>query len=207
MSSCDWNPKKHKLCKRGYCTAKRKFKVYPSAYANAYAVQVCKGTKPDWRGVKKRDYSKSTRGRKSRRGQKSRQKSKSSRRQKSRRSQKSRRRQKSKRRQKSRQKSKRRSSSSLDRWFKEKWVNVCSKTKSGKYRSCGRRKANTSSASYPYCRPSRRISSKTPKTVGEMSKSDIRRMCKKKRSRKQGVKGKPAYTRGASVSWTLTDLE
>ena len=31
-----------KLCPRGYCTAKNKFEVYPSAYANGYAVQVCK---------------------------------------------------------------------------------------------------------------------------------------------------------------------
>ena len=32
-----------KLCPRGKAAAKRKFKVYPSAYANAYAVKVCKG--------------------------------------------------------------------------------------------------------------------------------------------------------------------
>ena len=32
-----------KLCARGKAAAKRKFKVYPSAYANAYAVKVCKG--------------------------------------------------------------------------------------------------------------------------------------------------------------------
>lgn len=39
-----------KLCPEGYCTAKEKFEVYPSAYANAYAVQVCKGDKPDLEG-------------------------------------------------------------------------------------------------------------------------------------------------------------
>ena len=32
-----------KLCARGKSAAKSKFKVYPSAYANGYAVQVCKG--------------------------------------------------------------------------------------------------------------------------------------------------------------------
>ena len=32
-----------KLCARGKAAAKRKFKVYPSAYANAYAVKICKG--------------------------------------------------------------------------------------------------------------------------------------------------------------------
>ena len=32
------------LCARGKASAKSKFKVYPSAYANGHAVQVCKGT-------------------------------------------------------------------------------------------------------------------------------------------------------------------
>jgi hypothetical protein len=32
-----------KLCARGKTAAKAKFKVYPSAYANGYAVSVCKG--------------------------------------------------------------------------------------------------------------------------------------------------------------------
>jgi len=31
------------LCSRGKASAKAKFKVYPSAYANGHAVQVCKG--------------------------------------------------------------------------------------------------------------------------------------------------------------------
>jgi hypothetical protein len=35
--------KSNKLCSRGISAAKSKFKVYPSAYANGYAVQVCKG--------------------------------------------------------------------------------------------------------------------------------------------------------------------
>ena len=32
-----------KLCARGKASAKAKFKIYPSAYANGHAVQVCKG--------------------------------------------------------------------------------------------------------------------------------------------------------------------
>ena len=32
-----------KLCARGKSAAKRKFKVYPSAYANMYASAVCSG--------------------------------------------------------------------------------------------------------------------------------------------------------------------
>jgi hypothetical protein len=42
-----------KLCARGKAAAKSKFKVYPSAYANGYAVQVCKGTKPGLDGNKR----------------------------------------------------------------------------------------------------------------------------------------------------------
>jgi hypothetical protein len=45
-----------KLCARGKAAAKRKFKVYPSAYANMYASAVCSGKiKP---GGKKKPKSK-----------------------------------------------------------------------------------------------------------------------------------------------------
>ena len=42
-----------KLCSRGKAAAKSKFDVYPSAYANGYAVQVCKGKKPGLDGKKR----------------------------------------------------------------------------------------------------------------------------------------------------------
>ena len=42
-----------KLCARGKAAAKAKFKVYPSAYANGFAVQVCKGRMPGTDGKKK----------------------------------------------------------------------------------------------------------------------------------------------------------
>ena len=42
-----------KLCARGKAAAQSKFDVYPSAYANGYAVQVCKGKKPGNDGKKK----------------------------------------------------------------------------------------------------------------------------------------------------------
>ena len=41
-----------KLCARGKAAAKSKFDVYPSAYANGYAVQVCKGKMPGLDGKK-----------------------------------------------------------------------------------------------------------------------------------------------------------
>lgn len=44
----------NKLCARGKRAAKAKYDTYPSAYANGYAVQVCKGKKPDASGNKKK---------------------------------------------------------------------------------------------------------------------------------------------------------
>jgi|TARA_R100000353_G_scaffold73375_1_gene56099 hypothetical protein len=45
-----------KLCARGKAAAKRKFKVYPSAYANAYASKICAGKIKDPSGVKRKDW-------------------------------------------------------------------------------------------------------------------------------------------------------
>jgi len=45
-----------KLCARGKAAAKRKFKVYPSAYANAYASKICAGKIKDPSGTKKKDW-------------------------------------------------------------------------------------------------------------------------------------------------------
>ena len=45
-----------KLCPRGKAAAKRKFKVYPSAYANAYAAKICAGKIKDPSGVKRKDF-------------------------------------------------------------------------------------------------------------------------------------------------------
>tara|TARA_B100000530_G_C15764130_1_gene410788 strand:- start:381 stop:698 length:318 start_codon:yes stop_codon:yes gene_type:complete len=45
-----------KLCARGKNAAKRKFKVYPSAYANAYASKICAGKIKDPSGLKRKDF-------------------------------------------------------------------------------------------------------------------------------------------------------
>ena len=45
-----------KLCARGKSAAKRKFKVYPSAYANAYASKICAGKIKDLSGTKRKDF-------------------------------------------------------------------------------------------------------------------------------------------------------
>ena len=52
----------------------------------------------------------------------------------------------------------------LDRWFAEKWVDV----KTGK--TCGRQEGEN--RAYPACRPSKRVSSQTPKTSSEMSPAE-----------------------------------
>jgi len=72
-------------------------------------------------------------------------------------------------------------SDGLKRWYKEKWVNLNSpiKHKKGQYHSCGRKSAST--GKYPLCRPSKRISKKTPRTYKEISRKSLE---KAKRSKK-----------------------
>ena len=45
-----------KLCPRGKAAAKRKFKVYTRAYANAYASRICAGKIKDPSGKKRKDF-------------------------------------------------------------------------------------------------------------------------------------------------------
>ena len=70
-----------------------------------------------------------------------------------------------------------RSSGGLTRWFKENWVDV----KTGK--PCGRSKGEK--RGYPACRPKKRVSSKTPKTVGEMSAAEKARFKREKTGSKK----------------------
>ena len=70
-----------------------------------------------------------------------------------------------------------RSSGGLTRRFKENWVDV----KTGK--PCGRQKGEK--RGYPACRPSKRVSSKTPKTTGEMSPAEKARFKRAKTSSKK----------------------
>ena len=69
--------------------------------------------------------------------------------------------------------------SSLKRWEKEGW-----KDQSGK--PCGTKRSGT-----PYCRPSKRVSSKTPKTRSEMSKSQYRSKVSQKASVGRGKRVTP----------------
>ncbi len=71
-------------------------------------------------------------------------------------------------------------SEDLKRWFREKWVDISRKDKSGKHPPCGRKKS--SKKKYPKCRPSVRVSSETPETTGEMSPDEKSAAVRQKRS-------------------------
>ena len=128
-------PKDMKLYNRIKAETKRKFKVYPSVYANAYLVKEYKRRGGEYVGRKPSKSSSRTRSTRSTR------------------------------------------STGLLRWFEEKWIDICTN------KSCGRPSANISNwkKTYPLCRPSRRVTKSTPKTVSELSKSEIKRRCSRKR--------------------------
>jgi|TARA_R110000787_G_scaffold39810_1_gene99436 hypothetical protein len=65
------------------------------------------------------------------------------------------------------------SKTGLTRWFAEDWVDV----KTGK--KCGRKKKETGRP-YPACRPSKRVSAKTPKTTKEMTAKEKEKFKKEK---------------------------
>jgi hypothetical protein len=121
-------PTNKSLYSRVKSEAKRKFKVWPSAYGSAWLVKEYKK-----RGGK---YSGSV--------------SKS-----------------------------RKRSSGIDRWMKEKWINIC---KLPRKVSCGRKKLSKSwKRNYPVCRPSIRINSKTPTLASQISQKERKRICSIKR--------------------------
>ena len=111
--------------------AKRKFKVYPSAYANAWLVREYKKRGGTYRVEK--NVAKSSPNPRAKGG--------------------------------------------LTRWFKENWVDVKTGT------PCGRSKGEK--RGYPAGRPSKRISSKTPKPVGELTAAAKARFKREKTSSKK----------------------
>ena len=75
------------------------------------------------------------------------------------------------------------SSGGLTKWFKQDWVDIGAPKKGGGFEKCGRSKAKGSKRSYPKCVPKAKAQ--------RMSKSQIKSAVKRKRSKKQGVGGKP----------------
>jgi len=118
------SPKNKKLYNRIKSEAKRKFKVWPSAYASGWVVKEYKSRGGKYTGKKS-------------------------------------------------------PSVGISRWYKEKWINVC---KLPKKVSCGRTKLSSQwKRNYPYCRPSIKVTSKTPKLAWELNKKEIFMRCRKKK--------------------------
>ena len=72
----------------------------------------------------------------------------------------------------------------LDKWFKQKWVDIGSKRKDGSFAKCGRSKQKADAKrKYPKCVP---LAKATRMTKGERASA-----VKRKRAVAQGVGGKP----------------
>ena len=71
----------------------------------------------------------------------------------------------------------------LDKWFKQKWVDIGSKKKGGGHKPCGRKSASGSKRKYPKCVPAAK--------AARMTDSQRRSAVARKRSKPQGVGGKP----------------
>jgi len=75
----------------------------------------------------------------------------------------------------------------LTKRFKERWVDISRPKKKGKYQPCGRPKARTARGGYPKCVPAR--------VAARMSASEKRSAVRRKRSKAQGVGGRPTMVR------------
>lgn len=62
----------------------------------------------------------------------------------------------------------------LGRWYSEKWIDACAWPKR---KSCGRK----TKSSITYCRPSKRVDSKTPRLIQSLSRSQIKSRCSRKK--------------------------
>ena len=77
---------------------------------------------------------------------------------------------------------------SLKKWFSEKWVDIGSKRKDGSYAPCGRSKLKADrKRAYPKCVPAAK--------AARMTDSQRRSAVARKRSKPQGVGGKPTNVR------------
>ena len=75
----------------------------------------------------------------------------------------------------------------LKTWFKQKWVDIGSKKKGGGHKPCGRKSASDSKRKYPKCVPAAK--------AARMTDSQRRSAVARKRSKPQGVGGKPTNVR------------
>ena len=70
------------------------------------------------------------------------------------------------------------SKNGLDKWFKQKWVDIGSKKKGGGFKECGRKSASGSKRKYPKCVPAAK--------AARMTESQRRSAVARKRSKAQG---------------------
>ena len=75
----------------------------------------------------------------------------------------------------------------LKKWVGEEWVDIGAPKKNGKFQPCGRKNAKKSKRKYPKCVPKAKAQAMT----ASQRKSAVQR----KRSKKQGVGGKPTMVK------------
>jgi hypothetical protein len=87
----------------------------------------------------------------------------------------------------------------LAKWFKQDWVDIGSKKKGGGFAKCGRSKLKADrKRKYPKCVPAAK--------AARMTESQIRSAVKRKRSKPQGVGGKPTNVKTfAAQGGLITD--
>jgi len=83
----------------------------------------------------------------------------------------------------------------LSRWYKEKWVDACAWPKR---KPCGRK----TKQSIAYCRPSKKVDSKTPKTVQKLTAAQRKSRCaRKKKSPMKRITKFGETTSDERVAW------
>tara|TARA_Y100001951_G_C11188077_1_gene209848 strand:- start:140 stop:460 length:321 start_codon:yes stop_codon:yes gene_type:complete len=88
---------------------------------------------------------------------------------------------------------------SLKKWFEQDWVDIGAKKKGGGFKKCGRSKQKKDAKrKYPKCVPAAK--------AARMSESQIKSAVKRKRSKAQGVGGKPTNVKTfAATGGLITD--
>ena len=92
------------------------------------------------------------------------------------------------------------SKNGLDKWFKQKWVDIGSKRKDGSFAKCGRSKQKKDAKrKYPKCVPAAK--------AARMTDSQRRSAVARKRSKPQGVGGKPTNVKTFAATGGLISKE
>ena len=87
----------------------------------------------------------------------------------------------------------------LKEWLDEKWVDIGAPKKDGKYQPCGRKSSKGSKRKYPKCVPLAKAT--------RMTKSQKASAVARKRSKPQGVGGKPTNVKTFAATGGLISKE